>query len=113
MTDFNQQIKQLFQPTTDLFTVNAKVLETAMAQQSKLVNSFIASSLDFNKQLAEQKDFSNIQKISEEFGKSVTEQITASNKEVVSAITAANEESTKVVKDLVEQTKQTMAQTAK
>jgi len=113
MTDFNQQLKQMFQPSTDLFALNAKVLETAMAQQSKLVNSFISSSLEFNKQMVEQKDLTNVQKLSEDFGKSVTEQITAANKEVVSAITTASEQSTQVVKDLVEQTKQTVTQAAK
>ena len=63
--------------------------------------------------LTEQKDLSNIQKISEEFGKNVTDQITSSNKEVMSAITAASEQSTQVVNELVAQAKQTMSKAAK
>ena len=113
MTDFNEQIKQVLQPSTQLFTANAKVLETALAQQSNLVSGFIASSLDFNKQLSEQKDFSNIQQISEQFGKTITEQVNSSNKVIVSAITAANEQSTQLIKDFVEQAQHAMGQQTK
>lgn len=113
MTDFNAQIKQVLQPSTQLFTANAKVLETTLAQQSSFVSNFIASSLDFNKQLAEQKDFSKVQQLSEQFGKTIAEQVTSSNKEIVAAITAASEKSTQVMKNLVEQTIQVMNQPTK
>ena len=107
MTDFNEQMKKMFQPSTDLFTANAKILETAVEQQSTLVKSFIASSIDFNKQLGEQKDYSNVQKMSEEFGKSITEQVTTSNKKIAEAITSATEESSKIINTLVDNAKQT------
>jgi len=113
MTDFNAQLQKMFQPSTQLLTANAKVLETALAQQSSLVSQFIASSLDFNKQLLEQKDFANVQNLSEQFGKSVTEQVTSSNKEIVAAITAANEQSSQIIKEFVETSQQSFAQAAK
>ncbi|NRA53378.1 MAG: phasin family protein [Gammaproteobacteria bacterium] len=113
MTDFNAQLQKMFQPSTQLLTANAKVLETALAQQSSLVSQFIASSLDFNKQLLEQKDLANVQSLSEKFGKSVTEQVTSSNKEIVAAISAANEQSSKIIKELVETSQQSFAQAAK
>jgi hypothetical protein len=112
MTDFNAQIQQMFQPSSQLLTANAKVLETALAQQSSLVSSFISSSLEFNKQLLEQKDFSNIQKISEQFGKTITDQMTSSNKEIVAAITSANEQSSDIIKGFVDQTQQNLKQQA-
>jgi ABC-type transporter Mla subunit MlaD len=112
MTDFNEQIQKMFQPSTQLFTANAKVLEMAMAQQSSLVSSFISTSLDFNKQLLEQKDLTNIQKISEQFGKTITDQVTSSNKELVAAITDANNKSSEIIKEIVETAQQTLKQQA-
>jgi len=113
MTDFNAQLQKMFQPSTELLTANAKVLETALAQQSSLVNQFISSSLDFNKQMLEQKDFANVQNISEQFAKNVSEQVTSSNKEIVAAITAANEKSSEIVKEFVESSSQAFTAQAK
>jgi len=113
MTDFNAQLQKMFQPSTELLSANAKVLETALAQQSSLVNQFITSSLDFNKQLLEQKDFANVQNISEQFAKNVSEQVTSSNKEIVAAITAANEKSSEIIKEFVETSSQSFTAQAK
>ncbi|WP_218309239.1 phasin family protein [Alteromonas antoniana] len=101
---FSEQLKKTSKPVSNLFAMNAKVLEDLSAHQTELFTGLLSDGVKYMESVSVQPDLKGVLAANSEYAESVRERITSVSKENYGTLNAAREQVTDLVKSAFEET---------